>query len=165
MTKRQPFFNVTGRLVLACLVAFFLSIAAVNAVMITFAVKTFGGIETENAYNAGLAFNRAIADANAQEARHWHVDIVRMPQRDAKFTVTVRDGKGGAVTGLALAATLVHPTDRRRDHDVQVAVLGGGVFHLETPAEPGQWDLVTVLRDGDRELFRSRNRIQLRGMP
>lgn len=165
MTKPEPSFNVTGRLVLTCLVAFFLSIAAVNAVMITVAVKTFGGIETENAYKAGLAFNRAIADASAQEARHWHVDIVRKPWRDGEFTVTLRDGKGGAMSGLALVATLVHPTDRRRDHDLQVVSLGGGVFHLETPAEPGQWDLVTVLRDGDMELFRSRNRIQLRGMP
>ena len=35
--------------------------------MITFAVKTFGGVETENAYKAGLAFNRSIAEADAKQ--------------------------------------------------------------------------------------------------
>jgi nitrogen fixation protein FixH len=96
--------------VLASLAGFFLTVAAVNAVMITFAVKTFGGVETENAYKAGLAFNRSIAKAEAQDARHWRVDIVRVPQREADFTVTVRDGAGRPISGLTLAATLVHPT-------------------------------------------------------
>jgi nitrogen fixation protein FixH len=79
--------------------------------------------------------------------------------------VTVHDGEGRAVSGLALAATLVHPTDRRRDRELLVASLGSGVFRLEAAAEAGQWDLVTILRDGDVERFRSRNRIQLRGTP
>lgn len=165
MTKPQRSFRVTGRLVLASLVAFFVTVASVNAFMITVAVKTFGGVETENAYKAGLAFNRSIAEAGAQDARHWRVEIARVPQREAEYMVTVRDGEDRPVPGLALAATLVHPTDRRRDRDVHVAVLGGGLFRLEAVAEPGQWDLVTVLRDGDTERFRSRNRIQLRGMP
>lgn len=161
---KKPF-RVTGGLVLASLVGFFLAVAAVNAVMIAVAVRTFGGVETENAYKAGLSFNRAIVEAGAQQARHWSVDIVRIAQRESDFTVTVRDGAGRVVSGLTLAATLVHPTDRRRDHEVHVASLGGGVFRLEAAAEPGQWDLVTVLRDGGVEQFRSRNRIRLRGMP
>lgn len=158
----QKSFKVTGGLVLATLVGFFVTVAAVNAVMITFAVKTFGGVETENAYSAGLAFNRSIAEASAQDARRWSVDVVHVPHRDAEFTVSVRDGAGRAVSGLTLVATLVHPTDRRHDKEVHVSALGGGVFSIEALAEPGQWDLVTVLRDGGGELFRSRNRIVLR---
>jgi nitrogen fixation protein FixH len=161
---RKPF-KVTGGLVLASLVGFFVIVAAVNVVMMTFAVKTFGGVETDNAYKAGLAFNRSIADADAQNARHWRVEIVRMPKREADFTVTVRDRNDRPVTGLILAATLVHPTDRRRDKTAQVVSLGAGMFRLEAAAEPGQWDLVTTLRDDSDELFRSRNRIVLERAP
>ena len=41
--------EVTGRMVLACLLAFFAVVAGVNALMIRAAVSTFGGVETENA--------------------------------------------------------------------------------------------------------------------
>ena len=52
--------QVTGRIVLICFVAFFAVVAGVNAVMIRAAVSTFSGIETENPYQAGLAFEREI---------------------------------------------------------------------------------------------------------
>ena len=54
----RPPREVTGRMVLVCLVAFFAVVAGVNAVMIRAAVSTFGGVETESAYQAGLAFAR-----------------------------------------------------------------------------------------------------------
>ena len=65
--------ELTGRMVFICLVAFFAVIAAVNAVMIRAAVSTFSGIETANSYQAGLAFAREIAAAEAQDALHWQV--------------------------------------------------------------------------------------------
>ncbi len=64
---------MTGRTVLICLVGFFAVVAGVNAVMIRAAVSTFGGVETANAYQAGLAFAREIAAAEAQDALHWQV--------------------------------------------------------------------------------------------
>ena len=59
-------FRLTGRMVLACLVAFFAIVFGVNAIMIRAAMSTFGGVETQNAYQAGLAFNHQQADALAQ---------------------------------------------------------------------------------------------------
>ena len=44
-----------------------------NAVLIRLAVSTFGGVETENAYQAGLNFSREIAAAEVQDALHWQV--------------------------------------------------------------------------------------------
>ena len=48
--------ELTGRTVLFCLVTFFAVVAGVNAVMIGAAVSTFSGIETTNAYQAGVSF-------------------------------------------------------------------------------------------------------------
>ena len=54
VTRRSEF-RLTGRIVFVCLVLFFATIAAVNAIMIRAATVTFGGVETANAYQAGLA--------------------------------------------------------------------------------------------------------------
>jgi nitrogen fixation protein FixH len=159
---RDGGFRVTGRLVLLSLVGFFVVVASVNAFMITQAVRTFGGVETENAYKAGLAFNQSIAAAGAQDARGWAVDIKRAGERSADFTVTVRDKAGHAVSGVALEAALAHPTDRRHDRPLAVSSLGAGTFRAEAAPEQGVWDVVITLRDGDTPLFRSRNRIVVR---
>ena len=59
-------FRVTGRMVLFSFIGFFAVVASVNAFMITSAVRTFSGVETENAYKAGLAFNESLAAAGAE---------------------------------------------------------------------------------------------------
>ena len=55
------------------LVAFFAAVAGVNAIMIWAAVSTFGGVETESSYQAGLAFAQETAAVAAQDALHWQV--------------------------------------------------------------------------------------------
>lgn len=163
MNQRRPHgFRVTGRMVLLSLVGFFVVVASVNAFMITQAVRTFGGVETDNAYKAGLAFNQSIAAAGAQDARGWSVQIHREASATNDFTVTVRDRAGRPITGVMLDALLSHPTDRRHDKPMAVTPSGAGMFRAEAPPEAGVWDVVITLRDGDATLFRSRNRIVVR---
>ena len=63
--------QLTGRMVLACLIAFFAVIFIVNGIMIRAAISTFGGVETASSYQAGLSFARDAEAARAQDARHW----------------------------------------------------------------------------------------------
>src|SRR5262245_38384999 len=65
--------EVTGRTVFVCLVAFFGIVAGVNAVMIRFAVSTFGGVETTSAYQAGLAFRHETSAMKEQDELGWDV--------------------------------------------------------------------------------------------
>ena len=46
--------ELTGRMVLIWLVAFFAVVAAVNAIMIDAAISTFAGLESDSPYQAGL---------------------------------------------------------------------------------------------------------------
>jgi nitrogen fixation protein FixH len=156
-------FRLTGRMVLVGLVAFFAVVVGVNGLMTYAAISTFGGVETESSYRAGLAFANEIKSAQAQDARHWNVTAKAAIEGDATVVeVTARDAAGRPVPDLAATARLVHPTDRRGDHSVPLAGAGSGVFHGETVAAAGQWDLVIELsRDGER-LFRSKNRVWLR---
>jgi nitrogen fixation protein FixH len=150
-------------MVLICLVAFFAVVAGVNGIMIRAAVSTFGGVETGNAYQAGLAFAQEIAAVEAQDALHWDVR--------AKFATSVgettleliaKDAAGASLRGLEATARLIHPADRRLDHEVPLRGDGQGKFLGQTEVTAGQWALVIELsRDGTR-LFRSRNQVFLR---
>jgi nitrogen fixation protein FixH len=156
--------EVTGRAVLVWLVAFFGIIAAVNVVMIRAAVSTYGGLETESSYQAGLAFARESADARAQDTLHWRVDARLSPARDGTTTLVIdaRDADGHPLRGLAATARLVHPADQRDDHAVPLQEIQPGEFRGAAAAAAGQWDLVLELaRDGNR-VFRSKNRVVLR---
>jgi nitrogen fixation protein FixH len=155
--------ELTGRAVLVCLVAFFAVVGAVNAVMIRAAVSTFGGVETANSYQAGLAFAREIAAVEAQDALHWQVGARIFADAGATAVeVAVADAAGRPLTGLQATALLTHPADRRADHALQLREEASGRFRGRTPTLIGQWVLVIELwRDGSR-VFRSKNRVFVR---
>jgi nitrogen fixation protein FixH len=155
--------EVTGRMVLICLVTFFAVVAGVNGIMIRAAVSTFGGVETANSYQAGLAFAREIAAVETQDALHWDVRAkVATSAGETALEVTATDASGNSLTGLEASARLVHPADRRLDHDVPLRAEAPGKFRGRADVAFGQWALVIELsRDGAR-LFRSRNQIFLR---
>jgi nitrogen fixation protein FixH len=160
--RSQAEFQVTGRMVFAGLVAFFAVVVGVNAVMTYAAVLTFGGVETESSYRAGLAFAREAATVEAQDARHWTVTAKAAIEGSATVVeVAARDASGQPIANLAATASLVHPTDRRADHAVPLVSNGAGRFRGTTAASAGQWDLVIELSRDDERLFRSKNRVWL----
>jgi nitrogen fixation protein FixH len=155
---------LTGRMVLICLVSFFAVVASVNAIMIRAAVTTFGGVETESSYKAGLAFAREIAASEAQQARGWKVSAMIVPDgRDGRrVEVIARDGADRPIPGLVATVWLAHPTDRRSDQSITMTEDWSGRFSGTAPTVAGQWDLVIDLaRDGER-MFRSKSRMILR---
>jgi len=155
--------QLTGRMVLVCLLGFFAVVAGVNAIMMTAAISTFGGVETVNAYQAGLAFEREIAAADAQNGLHWRVQARVASASGATFIdLTVADAQGRPVPDLSATGRLTHPADARADHLVVFGQTAPGRFRGETDAAPGQWILEIGLSRHGQRLFRSRNRVYLR---
>ena len=157
-TARQR--KVTGWTVLGCLVAFFAVVAGVNGFMIRAAVTTFGGVETESSYKAGLAFSRELKAAQAQQARHWDVRAHLTPGSETQWVeVTARDARGKPLTGLTAVVRFNHPTDRRADVAATTREVTPGRFAGSAAPAAGQWDLVIELMNGEERVFLSRNRI------
>ena len=155
-------FRVTGRFALACIVGFFLTVATVNAVMIRFAVTTFGGVETESSYKAGLAFKAETAASAVQERLGWKVDVCIDPRSEgAKVHVTIRDAAGAPVPGLEITVNAAHPADRRRDTVLATLELSSGSFVASAPPGLGRRILtIEFTRNGER-IFRSVNRVAM----
>jgi len=162
--RSKPPRELTGRMVLVGLVAFFGVVLGANGLLVHKALSTFGGVETDSSYRAGQLFERDVAMARAQDAQHWRVEASVTPAADgsALLDIVARDGAGLAVAGIAATATFERPTDRRLDRSVAVSEDKPGHFRGSAAISPGQWDLVIELtRQGERQ-FRSKNRIVLR---
>jgi nitrogen fixation protein FixH len=156
--------EITGRTVLVTLLAFFGVVTAVNGVMIGAALSTFGGLETDSSYKAGLAFAADVAAARAQDARHWRVEASLDPAGDGtRIEILARGADARPLTGLEAAAILQHPFDQSLDRTVRMQEDAPGHFSGRVALAPGAREVIIELsRDGER-LFRSRTRLVLRG--
>lgn len=157
-------FRLTGWHVLAIIIAFFVIVFGVNIGMAVLAVKTFSGIQTEKPYENGLAYNKEMANAEAQNARHW--SVTENLTRDVGGFVTLKsmfkDDKGLAIGGLDIATTLKAPMDAKRDHVIVLNDRGGGLYDGTVEAPAGQWDVETIARKNNEIIYRSVNRVILK---
>ena len=159
--RRRPF-EVTGRFVLVCFVGFFFVVAAMNAIMVRLAVTTFGGVETESSYKAGLAFKAEVASSVAQQSLGWNVDVRIDPRgQGTALNIAVRDAAGVPVPSLSIDVNLAHPADRRKDVAVLAPEQSAGSYRAMVPAALGRRTVsLELARNGER-VFRSVDRIVL----
>lgn len=141
--------ELTGKHVLAIVLAAFGIIIAVNITMAVFAIGTFPGLEVKNSYVASQSFDR---DRAAQVALGWVVT----PEYDGKvLTLAVRDAQGNPAKVAQLSATIGRPTISRDDVTPEFTYRGG-LFSAAVALEPGNWviRLTAVAADGTE--FRQR---------
>lgn len=164
MQASSPERVLTGRHVLACVVAFFAVIFAANFVLVKLALDTLPGTDVDSAYRASLAYGGEIAAAHAQEQRGWRVaaHVERAPANAARVLIEARDATDAPLAGLSFSAQLARPTDRRIDRTVTISDRGGGVYGGEVAdIPPGQWNLVIEATRGSDRVFQSKNRVML----
>ena len=155
---------LTGRKVLAMLIAFFGVVIGVNVTMAKLAIKTLPGTEVDSAYTASLGYEKEILAARDQSARHWKVDahIERLAGGAALLQVEARDRDGRPVTGLKFQGRFERPTDKRADLAIALAEVGIGIYRGRLDAvAPGQWDLVLEGDNASGRMFLSKNRVLL----
>ncbi|MFT4275967.1 MAG: FixH family protein [Rhodopseudomonas sp.] len=155
---------LTGKVVLAILVAFFGIVFGVNGLMMTLAIKTLPGTEVDSAYAASLAYEREIAAARDQDQRGWKVDakVERKPDGAAVLRVEARDKAGLPIEGLNFFGRLERPSDKQFDREVTLAEISTGVYRGGADGVlPGRWDLVLEGDKGGVRLFLSRNKLML----
>lgn len=155
---------LTGRKVLAMVLAFFGVIIAVNATLTVFAIETLSGTEVASAYSASIAYQHEIDAAHQQNDRHWNVSATA--KRDASGTLNVsiaaHDARDQPITGLAFSVRLQRPVDKRLDRDADLTEQAPGAYGVRlTDVAAGQWDLVIEADSDGAAMFRSRSRVVL----
>lgn len=132
--------ELTGRHVLFILLAVFGTIFAVNGVFAYFAVSRFPGLETEDAYRRGVAFNEQIARSDSMKALDWTMQVRR--DGNSQFVLRFQDTDARPVAVTSVSATLFHPTDSKGDRPLTIDQMTQGTVTASLDeAARGQWQL------------------------
>lgn len=153
--------QITGRHVLFTMLGFFGFIIATDAYLVYKAVSTFGGIETQDAYRKGLAYNERIADERAQQALGWTKDA-RLDKGELR--VSIRDQNQKGVENLRITAVVGRPATNAQDRTVELTQIGSGEYAAALgEVEPGIWVATMEAREGqsgsDRVVYQSKVRL------
>ncbi len=155
---------LTGTPILAMFAAFFGTVAAADAVLVTSALRTWSGLEEPSPYQASQRYNAELARARAQDGLGWRLDATaaRLPDGGAAITARLATRDGLPLAGRAVRARLERPTDKRQDRAADLAEGGAGAYAAHAAAvPPGQWNLVVEVLGEDGVAFRRRHRIVL----
>jgi nitrogen fixation protein FixH len=149
---------LTGRSVLMILMGFFGVMLCVNVYMAHMAVKTFPGLDQNHPYDVGIAYNREIAEAKAQNALGWSVGLTRTQDGAAtRITAAVKDKAGETVNGLEAELHFYYPATRKLDQIVAADAAGEGVYSGAANLIPGRWQVEIAFKRKGEQVFRSRN--------
>lgn len=154
--------NIDGRHVLAGLVAFFAVMLLANAIFIYYALTTFGGIDTEDAYRKGLAYNATLETAGRQAALGWETSLA-YDEGTSVLSLKVAGKDGAAVTGLTVTGRLIRPATSRFDRRLGVfEEHAGGLYVLQIDAlVRGAWIADLSAQSSTRPPFYVRERLWL----
>lgn len=147
---RRPSF-ANGRWIPWVFVAAFGVVFLANGALVYLGAKSWTGLETEDPYEKGIAYNRALAGARDQAARGWQLaaDFAGRAA-DGRLTVSLRDRDGQPLTGARVRVLFVRPTHEGFDREAALAALGAGRYGADIALPlAGQWDLrLLVSHDG-----------------
>ena len=140
MTRGFTGWHMTG-----IMIAFFGVVIAVNFLMASYAVGTFGGTVVDNSYVASQHFNTWLAEARAQRALGWSVTVTAGKDRLVRIDPT---GPHGALVAVTVSATAAHPLGRVPARTLTFRRSDDGRFTADKPLPAGRWLLHIEVRDG-----------------
>ncbi|MGI9492103.1 MAG: FixH family protein [Geminicoccaceae bacterium] len=145
-------------------VGLFMVVLLVNGTMVTIAISTFNGLETENAYKKGLAYNQRLAAAAEQERLGWQASLAVTPGGDNRVTLSLdlQDRLANPINAAAVKVTLIRPVQEGFDQTTALVERGDGRYDatIDLPLA-GQWD-VRLTADVRGETFRLGKRIHVK---
>ena len=135
--------SFTGWHMTAILISFFAVVIAVNTLMATVAVCSFGGTVVENSYVASQKFNGWLAEARAQEKLGWRDAVTLDQARHVRTTLNVR--------GAWMRAVAQHPLGQTPDIVLQLHETAPGLYVSDRALPAGRWQLRFDIRHGRGE--------------
>lgn len=151
--------ELTGRHVLAILVAFFSVVIAVNLTMAYLARASWTGFVVENVYVASREFNDRAEEDRTQAALGWTSELAIA---DGKITYRLRDRQGAVVRVARATASLRRPATVVDDRDAFLARQPDGSLSAPVELHDGVWIIEIHADAGLAKPYRDRRRLVLR---
>ncbi len=157
--------TLTGRKFFYIIAGFFLIIFTANGFLAYIAVSTNTGLETENYYEKGIAYDKDITRAMEQDKSGLKVAISAKirPGRQVRLSVSTKDAAGKPYTGKNVNILFFRPTMKGNDRQVVLKEGEPGIYGGETELPlPGIWDMKLEIRDADKVVYKTRSRVVLK---
>ncbi len=135
---------ITGWHVLAGMVLFFAVIIAVDTLFIVKAYRSFSGEVASNPYEAGLAFNRTLAQRQREAALGWTA-VIERPEPGI-VALRMNDKAGQPLSTLSLTGTLDRPATEVGRQTLNFKPTGDGWYRAAARLD-GAWDLRATARN------------------
>ncbi|MDR3508749.1 MAG: FixH family protein [Caulobacteraceae bacterium] len=142
-------FQLNGWHVLAGLSLFFGADIAINVGYVVAAVHTFPGEVASEPYEAGVAYNRTLAQEDAERKLGWQATIEQVAPAVHGEAITVRwtDRSGRLLTGLNVKGVMRRPATEKLNTDLTFNEISPGTYRAVASAAPGGWDVSVTAMD------------------
>ncbi len=166
MTGGRP---ITGRMALVGVLVFFGVIFAANGALVFFALDSWPGLTTDNAYEEGLAYNRTLDSAAAQARLGWTSAVVFTPaekKENGPWTGQLRlrlTGRGDIpVTRLDARARFRRPVKEGFDVTVTLEEVAPGQYAAPVALPlAGRWYADIDVRRSGATVYRMRHKLMV----
>ncbi|OAN52493.1 FixH family protein [Sphingobium sp. TCM1] len=146
-TRRFTGWHMTG-----ILVAFFAVVIAVNLLMATVAIRSFGGTVVANSYVESQKFNRYLTQARAQDQLGWKDHVALTDRR--QVTLALAGRSGAPILGAPVTAVAEHPLGRAADIPLIFHETAPGRYASDRALPAGRWQLRFDIDHGAQHLLR-----------
>ncbi|HWT52168.1 MAG TPA: FixH family protein [Caulobacter sp.] len=136
--------RITGWHVLIAVVLFFGTVIGVDTLFIVKAYGTFSGEVASNPYEAGLAFNRTLAQRRREAALGWSAGVATPDGKSV--VVTIKDRAGQPLDHLSVTGVLERPATETGRQVLNFRPIGQGRYEASARLE-GAWDLRGTARN------------------
>ena len=138
-------FRLTGWHVLAMIVAFFVIIIGLDTWFATLAYTTYSGDVASNPYEAGIAFNKTLAQRRREAALGWKVEADL--SRPGVLALSFHDQANAPLDGLTITADLTRPATEVGKRVLAFKPMGDGRYVAPSGDMKGAWDLTATAHD------------------
>lgn len=155
---------LTGKQVFLAFAAFFGLVFAANFVFVYLAMDSWTGLQTEQAYEKGLAYNEALAQQKAVEALGWQGELTFVSEAEnlGRLAFTFQDREGTDLQAAEVKAVLIRPTHEGHDFSVILPEVRPGSYEKAvTFPLAGLWDAQIRARLDGQE-YRLQRRVYVR---
>lgn len=132
---------------------FFVSISAVDAIMVTYALRTRSGVVTDHPYEKGLAYNAVVQAETEQEKWGWKGEITLVHNQ---LSFLLQDASHHPVKVNSAKAVFSRPTQAGNDFEVE---LKEGAASIHAPMS-GLWEVRVFAKVGDKT-YQQAKRVEL----
>jgi nitrogen fixation protein FixH len=148
--------EIRGWHVLLGLGLFFGIVFAVDGLFMFKAIATFPGQTVDNPYEAGIEYNRTLAQREVEAQLGWKAEVSRNAD---SIGMVVTDRHGRPIQGLTVAGKLERPATELGRRMIELKEVRPGFYEFAASGMTGAWDFSATARDRAGHVFEAQRRL------